>query len=279
MYDYRLDIRSTTRIIVTLAIGHNSGAFYPGIESGHIDKNLGEIILERKSLDDSQQLKVGIRTIKQEIKQVHQIVIGVIKKIMGLKKWKLKYEQESQKELMVREKELVDYLSKRDRPFIDRHFSTFFENFLENRPTNLHPSNLTFLRILKRSTNRTKIKSVCRYTLLYTFFNKRIPQFYRNHYQMSMNDEYGYSDGSDEDEQEMRDRLEQEEKEEKERHERECEEARQQRERAQWQREPIESLNEFNRDMDEVALEQECQEIMMLENKLVVDYKNKVYAY
>eukprot|EP01084_Bolivina_argentea_P262305 443525_1 len=31
--------------------GHNSGAFHPGIESGHIDKNLGEKTLERKILD------------------------------------------------------------------------------------------------------------------------------------------------------------------------------------------------------------------------------------
>eukprot|EP01084_Bolivina_argentea_P092444 166303_1 len=128
-YADRLDINSSTRIIVTQSIGHNSGAFHPRIDPGHIDKSVdGPELTQQKP---GEELKVRVRTIKQEIKQVHQIVIGAIKKIMGLIKWKSKYKRESQKELMVRGKELVDYLSKRDRPFIDRHFSTFFENFLD----------------------------------------------------------------------------------------------------------------------------------------------------
>eukprot|EP01084_Bolivina_argentea_P193740 332367_1 len=39
-YAYRLDINTSTRIIVTRAIGHNSGAFHPRTELGHIVNRL-----------------------------------------------------------------------------------------------------------------------------------------------------------------------------------------------------------------------------------------------
>eukprot|EP01084_Bolivina_argentea_P092446 166307_1 len=58
IYAYRLDIKSSARIIVTQSIGHNSGAFHPRIDPGHIDKSVdGPELTQQKP---GEELKVRV---------------------------------------------------------------------------------------------------------------------------------------------------------------------------------------------------------------------------